>query len=153
MRSRAGDELFFIYVSPRGDSRLGNVSSMTRFARLWSWFVVKNLDFIHRLLEGVTCRTRYILVSALQRKSSSLMIEKRRAPLVGVVARVALLCALAELICVRVFMAIAAFCGGFCEVHVSHSELEIRWLVAVCASNSAMRSEQWESRGVMIELR
>lgn len=92
-------------------------------------------------------------MSPLQRESCLLMIEKGWTPLVGVVARITLLRALAELLCMGVFVAIAAPFRSFCEVYVSHRQLEVRWFVAVCTSHTAMRSQQWKACGVMVELR
>ena len=53
MQSRAGHELFFMYILPGSDSSLGNVPSMTHFARGRSGFVVKDLNSFRRFSECV----------------------------------------------------------------------------------------------------
>ena len=86
MRSRAGHELFFINLRASSGLSFWDISSVACFASLWCGFVEKNLHSVYRPLQRVTGGTSHILVTALQRKSSPLVIEKRGPPFIRVVA-------------------------------------------------------------------
>lgn len=120
MNKHVGHELFFMLVPRFWRSGPGNVSAMACFAGLGGWLVIENLDSIHRLFERMTFGTRNILMTALERKSRSFVVEERRSPLDAVVARLAPLRTFTELVRMRVLVAFAAFFGRFDEVYVRH---------------------------------
>lgn len=94
----------------------------------------------HGFLEGVARRAGYILMTALQGKRRFLVIEKRRLPLVAVVAGCAIVCAPAKLLGVRILMALTASGWSGCELNVGHGQLHVWRLVAIGARDGAMRT-------------
>lgn len=92
-------------------------------------------------------------MSAFEGKAGRVMIEKRRLPHIRVVARLALVLSIAELIGMRIFVTITATCRSFREVYMAHRQLKIWRLVAIGAGYCAMRSRQRKRRCVMIKLR
>lgn len=59
----------------------------------------------------------------------------------------------AELVSMRVLVAIGAIDGGFSEVHVLQIQFQIGWLMAVRTGNRAVCANQRKARLLMIELR
>lgn len=80
------------------------------------------------------------------------MIEQGRLPLIAVVTSSAVIHPFSELIAVRIFVAIKAMDRCFREIDVLHGYFEIRRLVAICAADRSMRSNQREARLLMIEV-
>lgn len=108
------------------------------------------------LSEAVVCvagGAGHIFMSAFQGETSLFVIEERGAPLVRVVAGLALTGLCAELIGVRVFMTIAAMDGGFRELDVQHGPLQIGWPVAGRTLGRAMRASERKASCVMVEFR
>ena len=101
----------------------------------------------------VTIAARDILVGALQREGSLLMIEQRWLPFGAVVAVAAwsLLVGTGELAAMHVFMAVFALCWRGLERNMQHRLFHIRRLVAVNAGYRAMRTHQREVGLRMIE--
>ena len=81
------------------------------------------------------------------------MIEERWLPFVAVVARFTVVAAGAKLVCVRVFVALAASLGGALELNVEHIELHIRRFVAIGTGHGAVRAHQREVSALVIEFR
>lgn len=78
---------------------------------------------------------------SLERKCRLVVVEKRRLPLDRVVATGTVARACAELVSMRVLVAIAAIDRGFCKVHVLQIQLQIRRFMAVRTCNSAVRAD------------
>ena len=97
---------------------------------------------IHWFLQRVACRTSDVFVPSFQRESGLVMIKKRRLPFIAVVACCAIVGPGAELVGVRILMAIAAIDGGFRKIHVPHCQFHRRRLVAVDAGRRAMRPQE-----------
>ena len=86
------------------------------------------------------------LMGAAQRESGSLLVvEQRRLPPHAIVTfNTSRDFRLRELFSVNVFVAVFALCGRRLEIDIDQFRFEIRWLVAVLASRSAMRTQQRE---------
>ena len=105
-----------------------------------------------RLLEGVAGGAGNILVAPFERKLRFLVIEKRWFPLVAVVADSTIVGARAELVGVRVFVAVAAGAGGAVEPDMQHGQFHVRGLVAIRAGHGTMGAQERELGPVVVEL-
>ena len=124
---------------------------MTSFASFRCRLVEEHETAVHRFLQRMARRASDVFVSPFERESGLVMIEERRLPFIAVVASCAIVGPGAELVGMRILMAIAAIDGGFRKVHMPHVEFHVRWLVAVDAGHRAMRSQEREVRLRVIE--
>ena len=118
-------------------------------ASLGRWRIEEDLFAIDGFEELVASSAGDVTMLAFQGERCALVvIEGRRLPLARVMAVVALRNfvreELGELAAVDVLVALLAFLGRLFEVHVGHLGFEIRRLVAVDASDGAMRTHQRE---------
>ena len=86
MITQPQDELFFIFDPRHRRAALWNVPAMTRFAVLRCRLVEEDPGSIHLLLQRVAGRALHVFMTTFQRESRFLVIEKRRPPLLAVVA-------------------------------------------------------------------
>ena len=105
------------------------------------------------LPEGVASRAGDILMAALERECRLLVIEKRRLPLVAVVAGGAVAAARPKLVSVGVLVALAASDRSALELNVQQGEFHVRRLVAIDAGHGTMRALQREFRPLVVEFR
>ena len=124
---------------------------MAIFTRGGRWAVEEHTVSVDLLLECVACRTCHFFVAAFQWKFCLVMIKKRRAPLVAVVASGAIVPVIAELSGMWVFVAFYAGLRRIRKFHMHQRQLHIRRLVAIGAGHCAMRAEEWKARLSMVE--
>jgi len=81
------------------------------------------------------------------------VFEGRWLPLVCVVTRLALFPSITKLIGMWILMTISTFLRGFREIHMTHCQLEVWWLMTVRTRHCTMRSGKWKLGVFMIEPR
>lgn len=133
------NEQFVIF--PLSSPGLGYVRSMAILASLGGRFIEQDKVPIHRLLERMAGRAGYIFMAAFKRKCGLVVIEERGPPLMTIVTSCTVVAACAELVPMRICVAIPAIHRGFCEVDVPHVGFHVRWLVALCTVHRAMRTQ------------
>ena len=90
-------------------------------------------------------------MSAFQGKNRLVMIEQRRLPFRAVVARFAILGALAKLIRMRILMTFAASAWSALKYDVNQLQLHIRRFMTFCARHRSVSTKEWEFRLRMIK--
>lgn len=124
---------------------------MAVFAPCGGWFVEQHQRAVHRFLKRMACRARNILVPSTQWEHRLVVVKERWLPFVRVVTSGAIICALTELIGMRIFMALAAAHRRAGELHMRNCQLEIRRAMTLRTGHGAVRPNQRESCGCMIE--
>src|SRR5581483_1726755 len=94
-----------------------------------------------------------VFMPSLQQKCCLVMIEKRRLPLIRIVATGAIVCASAKLIGMRVLVAVCAPHRSLGELDVRHGPFHSGRAVTVDASHSAMGTDKRKVCRRMIKLR
>ncbi len=107
---------------------------------------------INRLFIYMARRTADILVPALERETSLLMIKERWFPLRAVVTRGAIARLRSKLVRMRILMAITAAHGRLAEFNMKHRMFHVRRPVAIDAYNRSMRAFQNKFRFCVIKL-
>lgn len=125
-------------VSPRIGGGLGYGPCVASFAGLWRGLVKEDEVSAHRLFKRVAGRAGNILVAAFEGKCRLIVIEQRRPPLVAVMASGAVAGLGAELVCMRVLVAVPASRGSTLELNMKQGQLHVGRLVAICAGHGAM---------------
>jgi hypothetical protein len=134
-----------------GRGLLRHSVGVASFASLRRRLVKQHIFAIHFALELMARTACDILVSTLQREFSLLVIKQRRLPLIGVVALRALERPFAELLGMRILVALIASYRRIGEVHMDHVPFHVGGLVAVDALHRPMRSIESKLRGRVIE--
>jgi len=116
-------------------------------------FVKEHLVAAHLFSKTVAGRAGYILMSALQRERGLLMVKKGRPPFVVAVACGAVVRLGAELVCMRILVALIAYRGGVGKVNMEHGQFHVWRLVAINAGHGAMRSDQRKVGLSVVKLR
>lgn len=124
---------------------------MASFASFRGGLVEQHIFAIYFALELVARAACDILVPTLQREFGLLVIKKRGLPLIGVVALRAFKLPLAELIGMRVLVALIASQRRIGEVHMDHVPFHVGRLVAVHALHRPVRSIESKLGGGVIE--
>ena len=122
-------------------------------ARSRCWFVIKHVSAVYLPLQRMAFRACNILVASAERERCLAVVEERRSPFVAIVASRAIIHAGSKLLSMRVFVAFCALCRSPGEVDMNQVQLHVWRLVAVCASDCAMRSEQRERCLRMVKFR
>jgi len=131
--------------------RLWSGAAVASFAGCRGGFVEEHQVASYLFFERVARRTGDIFMAALERKPGLFMIEERWTPLGGVVAIGAAVGTRAELVGMRILVAITAIHGGFCEVHVAECQFHVRRFVALNTGGCTMGAEQGKVSFPMIE--
>ena len=106
---------------------------------------------IYLLLELVAVSAGNSLMAALEGERGLFVIEERRLPFVAVVAGGTVAFLFGKLLAVRIFVALAACLRSLAEVDVQHGAFHVRRLVAIRALHGAVRADEGELRGGVIE--